>query len=110
MIARSAPESASIAVRVYIHHRVLTQLLQMSLHPLSRTKQARLFPIPQAVDDRALWLPALLQQLAQSASFFEHGRGSRNGIVGSIDPRVVVIPTDHPLIRICGTGNARNDV
>src|SRR5439155_18006839 len=56
------------AVGVQIDDGLLLELIGMSLNPFGRTQQSLLFAVPRAQDDRAFRLPALLEQLAQSAT------------------------------------------
>ena len=58
---------------------MLLELVGVVFGPLGRAEQRRLFAIPEAIDDGAGGLPALLEQLAESACFFELGAGPEMG-------------------------------
>ena len=101
---------ATVAIRVEISNSMRGQLWRMRLNPLGRAEQRRLFAIPEAVDYRALRMPALLEQFAQSACLFELCARARKGIACTVDPRIMVVAANNPLIRQRGTGNRRDHV
>src|SRR5258705_12392740 len=70
----------------------------MSLNPFGRTQEPLLFAVPRAQDDRSLWPPPLLEQVTKRAAGFHERDLAACRIVGSINPRVVMIAEDHPLI------------
>ena len=82
----------------------------MRLRPLGGAEQAGLLAVPHTVHDGALWLPSLLNELGESARLFHQGDGARDRIVRAVNPRVVVISANHPLIRIRGARDARDHV
>ena len=72
MIAGSPPESATIAVGVYVHHGMLAQFLQVGLDPFGGAKQAWLLAVPHTVDDGSFRLPTLFKKFSQSTAFFQN--------------------------------------
>src|SRR5579871_3145655 len=64
-------KAASIAVRIDVKSGMLLEFVAMILSPLRGAQQHGLFTVPRAIDDRALRLPSLLEQLAQGARFFQ---------------------------------------
>ncbi len=93
-------KAAVVAVGIEIDDGVLLEFVGMLLDPFGRAEKAGLFTIPRAIDDRALGAPALLPQFAESAGFFEQGRLAGERILGAVDPRVVMIAANHPLIGL----------
>ena len=89
---------------------MLTQLRRMCLHPLGRTQQRRLFAIPEAIDNRALRMPALLQQLSQPTRLFQLRAGAGERIAGSVHPGIMVVATNYPLIGKSRTRNRRDHI
>src|SRR5678815_924725 len=57
-------EAPLIAVGIDVSDGMLLQFIHMSFHPLDRTQQPGLLPIPGAVDDGALWSPAPAVELS----------------------------------------------
>ena len=72
--------ASPVPVRVEIGNRVLLQLSGMGFRPLRRAKQGWFFSIPEAIKDRTLGLPSLLQQFSEGARLFQFGAGSGDGI------------------------------
>src|SRR5689334_4793716 len=99
-----AEVAAIVSVAVEIRYRVLVQLRRMRLDPFRRAEQSRLLPIPRRIDDRALRPPPLLPELAERASFFQFGDETRDRILRAVDPGVVVIAANHPLIGLARAG------
>jgi len=97
-------ETAAVNIRIDIRHGVLAQFVGMRLHPFRGAEQARLFAIPGAKNDRALGLPSGLHQFRGCARLFQQGHLPGDGILGAVHPRVMVIPTNHPFVRIHGPG------
>ena len=97
--------AAAVAVGVDVRDGVCAQFVGVLFGPFGRAEQARLFAVPRAIDDGALRLPALLEQFAERARFFEHGDHAGDRIFGAIHPGVVVIAADDPLV---GKRRARN--
>src|SRR5437899_2955719 len=89
---------------------MLTQLCRMCLHPLGRTQECRLFAIPEAIEDGALRMPTLLEQLPKAARLFQFCTGPGQGIAGSVDPRIMMVATNHPLIGKSGAGDRRDHI
>ncbi len=82
----------------------------MVFGPLRRSEQRGLLTIPEAINDGARWLPALLQQLAERSRFFELRACAGERVLGTIDPGVVMIAANDPLVREFRAGDARDDV
>ncbi len=89
---------------------MLFELVGVGFDPLGGAEQGGLFAVPKAVDDRALRLPALLEKIAEAVGLFELGAGSAEGVAGTVDPGVVVIAADDPLVGHGGTGDLCDDV
>src|ERR1700683_3232105 len=82
----------------------------MGLGPFGGTEEGRLFAVPEAIDDGAVGLPALFHELTEGARFFKLGAGAGEGIFRAVDPGVVMIAADDPLIGKFGAGNFGDDV
>ena len=102
--------AAAGGVAVEIHDGFLLEFCDVGLDPFSRTEEAGLFAVPDAVNDGAAGLPALLDQLAEGAGFFEFGGGAGDGIVCAIDPGVVMVAANDPLVRLGAAGDLGDDV
>ena len=89
---------------------MLGELVGVELDPLGGAEEGGFFAIPPAVNDGALGLPALLEELAEGAGFFELGAGAGDGVAGSVDPGVVVVAADDPLIGHGGALDGGDDV
>ncbi len=89
--------SSLVAVGIDVSDGVLLQLVQMGFYPFDRTQQTRLFAVPRAIDDGTLRSPALAMQLTQHARFFQQRGLAGDGIVGAVDPGVVMIAANDPL-------------
>ena len=101
--------STVTAVGIDVGDGVLVQFADVGFDPFDGAQQAGLFAIPCAINDGAFGRPALLVQFAESARFFEFGRHAGDGIVGAVDPRVMMIAANDPLIGI-GAGDRGDDV
>ena len=67
-------------------------------------------PSQSGIDQRPLRRPALLAQLAERARLFEqHGRAA-DRIARAVDPRVVMVAADDPLVRKRAARHLRDDV
>ena len=86
------------------------QLIDVGLDPLDGTQQTRLLAIPGAIDDGALRVPALAMQGTEHARLLQHGRETRYRVVGAVDPRVMVVAANHPLISKLRAGEPRDHV
>ena len=89
---------------------MLLQFIHMGFHPLDRTQQAGLLSIPRAIDDGALWRPALAMEFAQHARFLQHGGLAGNRIVGAVHPGIVMIAAQHPIAASIRAGQRGDDV
>ncbi len=97
-------------VEIQISNGFLFQIVSELLSPLSRTDEAILFRIPTAKNDRASWLPTLLQQLTKATAQFQHRRCTAVWIDRAEHPRITMIPEHHPTILFLVAVDARNDV
>src|ERR1700733_14055263 len=102
--------ASAIGIAVEVHNSFLFQLVDVRLDPLGGTERTRLFAIPDAINDGAAGLPPLLDQFAERAGFFEFGGGAGDWIVGAVDPGVVMVAADDPLIGRGAAGNFGDDV
>src|ERR1700720_568378 len=82
----------------------------MIFGPFGGADQAGLLCIPEAVDDGTLRAPALLQQDAEGAGLFQQHNGSGNGVTRAVDPGVVMIAADNPLVGVGCPWDAGNHV
>ena len=82
----------------------------MGLDPLRRAEQPLLFAVPGAEEDRPFRLPSLRQELSEGARLLEKGRHGADGILGPVDPRIVVISVQKPLIGPGGAFDTGDDV
>ena len=98
MAAARAQVAALVAVRVDVDDAVLLQLVVVGFGPFRRAEQRRLLAVPRAVDDRALRLPSLLEELAVRARLLELRRQPADRIAGAVHPAVVVIAAHDPLV------------
>ncbi len=102
--------AAPVAIGVDIGDGVLAQFIIMCFGPFSGAEQAGFFAVPEAIDDSAVRLPALLEQLAERAGFFQFGTGAGERIFGAIDPSIVMVAANDPLIGILRAGDFGDDV
>ena len=103
-------EAAAVAIGVEVSDGVLFQFVGVKLGPLGRSEQGRLFAVPEAIDDGAGGLPALLEQFAEGACFFEFRAGAADGISGAVDPGVMMIAANDPLIGELFAGDGCDDI
>src|ERR1019366_5576330 len=103
--AGDAQVAACAGIGVQIHHSVLAQFILVLLNPLGGTQQARFFAVPRAVDNGPLRTPALFHQLAQRSCLLQYDHHARNWIVSSVDPGIVMIASNHPLLGSVTTWN-----
>src|SRR5207249_9680903 len=108
--ALSTEITPAVAIGVEVSHCMLTQLWRVCLHPFGRTQQCRLFAVPEAVHDRALWMPALLEQLPEPARLLQLRARPGERIARAIDPGVMVIAANDPLVGKGGAGNRRDHI
>ena len=86
------------------------QLVHVIFDPFDRSQQSGFFSIPCAIDDGALGSPSLAMQLAQHARFFEHGGLAGNRIVGAVDPGVMMIAAQYPLLAAIRASQSADNV
>ena len=108
--AAGVQESAAVAVRVDVGDRLRRKLVRVRLDPFRRAEEPLLLAVPGAEDDRALRPPSLLKERADGAGLLEHRDEAADRVLGAVDPRVVVVAADHPLVGPHGAGNVRDDV
>ena len=107
----SAPqEAAAVAIGVDVDRRLALQFGGVRLRPLGGAEQARFLAVPRAVDDGALGLPALLEERAERAHLFHQRPGAGDRIFRAVDPGVVMIAADDPLVGELAAGNAHDHV
>src|SRR3954453_5733118 len=82
----------------------------MFLGPLCGAEQPPLFSIPRCDDDGPARLPSLLQQLTERSSRLHQRDVAARRIRCAIDPRVVMITLDDPLVGKLTPLNAGDDV
>src|SRR6185312_14303484 len=70
----------------------------MHLRPFGGTEQTGLLAVPGAIDDRTFGAPARFMQQGYATRFLEHCRLAAERIGRTIDPAVVMVPPDHPLV------------
>ena len=98
------------AVRVDVDRRVCLQLGGMLLGPLRRTEQSPFLAVPQRQDDGAPGTPARLEQLAQRTAGLHERHRTADGVIGAVDPGVVMVAVDHPLVGQLAPGDADDHV
>ena len=98
MRATGVEKAPVIAIGIDVRDGVLLKFVAMGFDPLGRAQQARFFAVPGAEDDGPLRVPSLFMQFAEHASFFQNGHHARDWVLGAVDPGIVVIAADHPLL------------
>ena len=91
-------KAPAVAVGVYIEDRPLLQFARVRFDPFGRAQEDGLLAVPARVDDRALGLPALLDQSADRFGLGKHCDLTRHRIAGAEHPAVVVIAAHDPLV------------
>src|SRR6185312_1562880 len=91
--------TASVGVAVEIRNCMCREFPRVCFSPFGRTQQTGLLAIPRCVDDRALGMPALLDERTHCADFLQQRNLTGDRIVRAVHPRVVVISTNHPFVR-----------
>ena len=91
--------TAAVAVRIDVGNAVGAQFVVMLLGPFGRAQEPRLFAVPRAINNGALRLPSGFYKLPKRASFFQNCDLAGNRILRAVDPAVVMIAANHPLIR-----------
>src|SRR3972149_6855096 len=105
-----AEVSASVRIAVDIKNRFLFQLIGVSLGPFSRPDQTLFFGIPCTVDNRPLWSPPLLQQLAERPCLFQDCNHSRCRVLSAVDPGIMMVSPEDPFVGILCPANRRDDI
>src|SRR5215471_17248680 len=82
----------------------------VGLDPFGGSKQSRLLAVPAAQDDSSFRMPSLFQEIAKSARFFQFSDEPTDRVVRSVDPAVVVVTLNDPLIRIGAAGDCSDHV
>ena len=101
----------AVAVGVDVDGGVLAQLVGVGLGPLGRAEQARLLAVPGGVDDGALRASSRswrARPAARASAQLGHHAAERVG--GAVDPGVVMVAADHPLVGPLGAGDAGDHV
>ena len=91
--------TAAVTVRIDVGDAVGAQFVIVLLGPFGRAQEPRLFAVPRAINSGALRLPSGFYQLPNRASFFQNCDLAGNRILRAVDPAVVMIAANHPLIR-----------
>src|SRR6266404_411313 len=102
--------AAAVGVGIDVNNRVLHQLVAVVFHPFGGADEAGLFAIPRAIDDGALGLPAGFQKFAEGTSFFKFRNQAGDWVFGAVDPGVVMVAANDPLVGIRAAGNSGDDV
>ncbi len=101
MTSLNIEKASAVAVGINVQGGVGSQLLGVVFAPFRRPEQPRLFAVPSAKDDRALRLPSLLEKLGERTGFFKKSNLAGDGVLGAVDPGVVVVAANDPLVRRC---------
>src|SRR5579859_6601930 len=110
MRALHAQIAAAITVSIDVDGGVLLEFGRVVLSPFGRAQKHGLLAVPGAIDNGALRLPALLEQFAQRPRFFEQRYLPGNWVFGAVDPAIVVVAADNPLIGRFGALDLEDDV
>ena len=94
-----AKKSAAIAIGVDVDGGVLLEFVAVVLGPLRGAEQHGLFAVPRAINNGAFGLPALLEQFAHRARFFQQRDLAGDGIFRAVHPAIVMIAAHDPLVR-----------
>ena len=89
---------------------IAAELVGMRFRPFGGAEQSGLLSVPKAENDGALRLPTLLQESAETARLFHQRTRAGERIFGAIDPGVVVVAADDPLVRGDRSWNAHDHV
>jgi len=82
----------------------------MCFHPLGRAEESLLLAIPRRIDQSPPRPHAALCELTDRARLLEHGHLSADRIAGAMDPCIVMIAANDPLIREVGSREPRDHV
>ncbi len=103
-------EAAAVAVGIDVRDALRPELFPVELGPLGRAEQPLLLAVPRAQENRALGPPALLEHRSVRAGLFEHRHEARDRILGPVDPGIVVIAPDDPLVGPDAARDSCDDV
>ena len=99
-----------VRVAVQVDRPPRGELVGVGLHPFRGSEQRGLFTVPGGVDDRAARRPPLPQERPERPRFLEQRRLAGKRVLGAVHPRVVVVATDDPRVRLGGAGDAGDHV
>ncbi len=102
--------SAAVGIRIDISYGVGAKLVGMRLHPFRRSDQPRFLRIPRAINNRPLGFPSFFGHLPQHPRLFHLRGNSGNGILRSVHPGIVMVPANHPLVRLRSSRNSRDHI
>ena len=83
----------------------MLQAVGVVLDPLGGTDEAFFFGVPGTDDDGALWLPALLEEIAETVDGLQHGSGAAVGIDCAVDPGITMVAGGPPSRSRCCSGS-----
>src|SRR6202140_3570660 len=104
MRSLSTKVPSAVGIAIEIRNRMRLQLFGVCLDPFCGAEESWFLAVPRGVDDGGLRPPALLVQRTKRARFLQFSYETRDRILRTIHPRVVVIPTNDPLVRLGGAG------
>ncbi len=105
-----AEEPPAVAVRVHVDRGMGDQVGGVLLAPFRRPEEPRLLAVPGAEEDRPPGLPSLLEELGEGAGLLQERDQAGDGVVGAVDPGVVVVASDDPLVGRARSGDRGDDV
>ena len=98
MRTANTEKPSAIRICIDIDGRFLSQFVGVCLDPFGRADQALFLGVPGAIDDRAFWLPTGFGEFADRTGLFHLGNHAADRIARSIDPRVMMVTANYPLI------------
>ena len=101
----SAQTPSAVGVGIDVQHGLRAQLVAVLFHPFRGAHETELLGIPQGKHDGPFRFPSGFLQGAKYVSSFKNHRGSAYWIVRAVNPSIVVVTVDDPLIgRLPGDG------
>src|SRR2546429_3669067 len=101
------PPRSTLFPYTTLFRSLFLQIVGELLAPFGRARQRILLSIPTAYDHRASWPPSALLQLAKGPRQLHHRSRAARRIYAAKNPRVAVIPEQHPFVRQFAPANAR---
>ena len=102
--------AAPVSVGVEVGDRTAAELVGVGFPPFGAAEQHLLFAVPQREHDRAPRPPSLLEERTVRARLLEQRDRARHGILGAVDPGVVVIAPHDPFVGPGGAGDPGDHV